>query len=63
MNYTDGYTKTCGLIGNPVRHTMSPLIHNSLASMTGINMVYVPFEVKEKDLKNAVNGALLIFKA
>ncbi len=60
MNYTDGYTKTCGLIGNPVKHTMSPLIHNSLASMTGINMVYLPFEVKEKDLKNAINGALAL---
>ncbi|MBO6241095.1 MAG: shikimate dehydrogenase [Butyrivibrio sp.] len=60
MNYTDGYTKTCGLIGNPVKHTMSPLIHNSLASLTGINMVYVPFEVKEKELKNAVNGAIAL---
>ena len=60
MNYTDGYTKTCGLIGNPVKHTMSPLIHNSLATLTGINMVYVPFEVKEKELKNAINGALAL---
>lgn len=60
MNYTDGYTRTCGLIGNPVKHTMSPLIHNSLASMTGINMVYVPFEVKEKELKNAIKGAVAL---
>lgn len=60
MNYTDGYTRTCGLIGNPVKHTMSPLIHNSLASMTGINMVYVPFEVKEKELKNAIKGAMAL---
>lgn len=60
MNYTDGYTRTCGLIGNPVKHTMSPLIHNTLASMTGINMVYVPFEVKEKELKNAIKGAVAL---
>lgn len=60
MNYTDGYTRTCGLIGNPVKHTMSPLIHNSLASMTGINMVYIPFEVKEKELKNAIKGAVAL---
>lgn len=60
MNYTDGYTRICGLIGNPVKHTMSPLIHNSLASMTGINMVYVPFEVKEKELKNAIKGAVAL---
>ena len=60
MNYTDGYTRTCGLIGNPVKHTLSPLIHKSLASMTGINMVYVPFEVKEKELKNAIKGAVAL---
>lgn len=56
-NYTDGNTITCGIIGNPVRHTMSPLIHNSLADMTDTNLVYVPFEVKEGGLKNAVRGA------
>ena len=54
MNYTDGHTRICGLIGNPVKHTLSPLIHNSLSDMFGINMVYVPFEVKENDVKAAI---------
>jgi shikimate dehydrogenase len=57
QNYTDGNTLVCGLIGNPVRHTMSPLIHNSLADMTDTNLVYVPFEVQAEGLKNAVRGA------
>ncbi len=57
LNYTDGNTITCGIIGNPVRHTMSPLIHNTLADMTGTNLVYVPFEVSEGGLKNAIRGA------
>ncbi|MBR4670485.1 MAG: shikimate dehydrogenase [Butyrivibrio sp.] len=57
MNYTDGNTLTCGLIGNPVHHTMSPLIHNSIAQMKGINLVYVPFEVPKGGVKNAVRGA------
>ncbi|RKM61095.1 shikimate dehydrogenase [Butyrivibrio sp. CB08] len=57
LNYTDGNTTVCGIIGNPVRHTMSPLIHNTLADMTGNNLVYVPFEVPEGGLKNAVRGA------
>ena len=26
----DGYTRTCGLIGHPVEHTLSPVIHNTL---------------------------------
>ncbi len=56
-NYTDGETLVCGIIGNPVKHTMSPLIHNTLAEMTDINLVYVPFEVPEDGLKAAVKGA------
>ena len=57
QNFTDGNTMVCGLIGNPVRHTMSPLIHNTLSRMTNINLVYVPFEVQEKDVAAAIKGA------
>ena len=52
----NGKTRTCGLIGNPVEHTMSPAIHNTLAEELGIDLVYVPFHV-EKDLESAVKGA------
>lgn len=54
----DGHTRTCGLIGNPVEHTKSPLIHNGLAELTGNNLTYVPFLVAEPEkLKEAVEGA------
>ena len=36
----DGKTKTCGLIGDPVAHTLSPVIHNTLAQMRGDDHVY-----------------------
>ena len=52
----NGKTTLCGLIGNPVEHTMSPLIHNTLAHRLGHNMVYVPFLVKEQ-LEEAIKGA------
>ncbi len=52
----NGKTRTCGLIGNPVEHTMSPVIHNTLAKELGINLVYVPFLV-EGELAVAVKGA------
>ncbi len=52
----NGLTKTCGLIGNPVEHTLSPVIHNTLAKITGKNLVYVPFCV-EQGLGDAVKGA------
>lgn len=55
-NYTNGKTRTCGVIGNPVEHTMSPAIHNGLATMFEHNLVYVPFHV-EADLDKAVEGA------
>ena len=54
----DGHTRTCGLIGNPVEHTMSPAIHNTLAERLGHNLVYVPFHVEEENVMDAVKGAL-----
>ena len=53
----NGHTRTCGLIGNPVEHTMSPLIQNHMAQETGRNMVYVPFHVQTGSLEAAVKGA------
>lgn len=53
----DGKTRTCGLIGNPVEHTLSPVIHNNLAQMFETNLVYVPFLVQEGGLAEAVKGA------
>ena len=53
----DGKTRICGLIGNPVEHTLSPIIHNTLAEMFGHNLVYVPFPVETGRLGAAVEGA------
>jgi len=56
MEY-NGKTRTCGVIGNPVEHTLSPLIHNHIAERENNNMVYVPFFVKDGELEAAVKGA------
>lgn len=53
----DGKTLVCGLIGNPVAHTLSPVIHNNLAEKAGIDLVYVPFQVNDGKLEDAVKGA------
>lgn len=53
---TDGRTKLTGLIGNPVEHTVSPVIHNSLFSYMGINGIYVPLKVDASGLEAAVRG-------
>lgn len=57
MIEVNGKTRTCGLIGNPVEHTMSPMIHNTLAESMGHNMIYVPLRVAQGQLENAVKGA------
>lgn len=56
----DGYTRTCGLIGSPVEHTMSPVIHNTLAEAFSHNLVYVPFHVKEGTISDAIKGAFAL---
>ena len=56
----NGYTRTCGLMGNPVEHTMSPVIHNTLAEKLGQNLVYVPFHVPAGHVKEAVEGAFAL---
>lgn len=52
----NGRTKTLAVIGNPVEHTLSPVIHNELARVYGHNVVYTPYLV-DADLEGAVRGA------
>lgn len=56
----DGKTNVCGLIGNPVEHTLSPMIHNTLAERMGHNLVYVPFPVEMGKTAQAIAGALAL---
>lgn len=52
-----GKAKVCGLIANPVGHSMSPLMQNFYAEQAGVDFAYVPFQVSEGTLKEAVRGA------
>lgn len=53
----NGNTRTIGLIGNPVEHTLSPVIHNGISNELGICSVYVPFKVEDDGVEAAVKGA------
>lgn len=55
MNIT-GKAKVFGLIGHPVGHSLSPVLHHTLADILGHEIAYVPFDVK-RDLESAVKGA------
>ena len=52
----NGRTKTLGVIGNPVEHTLSPVIHNELAKIYGHNLVYLPYLV-DGNVGDAIRGA------
>ncbi|EMS50299.1 Bifunctional 3-dehydroquinate dehydratase/shikimate dehydrogenase, chloroplastic [Triticum urartu] len=40
-------TKVFGIIGNPVGHSKSPILHNEAFRSVGLNAVYVPFLVDD----------------
>ncbi|MDX1813589.1 MAG: shikimate dehydrogenase, partial [Candidatus Bathyarchaeia archaeon] len=53
----NGKTKVCAIIGDPVGHSLSPVMHNAAFKELGLNIVYVAFPVKTDQLKDAILGA------
>lgn len=54
INKMDQYTELCGVIGYPVRHSLSPAMHNAAFEAMELNAVYLAFETK--DMKGALKG-------
>ncbi len=50
-------TAIAGLFGNPVKHSVSPLIHNRAIEELGLDMQYIPFEVDRTSLAEAIENA------
>jgi shikimate 5-dehydrogenase len=53
---SSGKTKVCGVIGDPIEHTMSPVMHNAAFKNKGVDYVYLPFRVKKEELGKAIEG-------
>ena len=51
-----GRTRLCGVIGDPIEHTMSPAMHNAAFAKIGLDYWYVPFWVKKEELRQAIDG-------
>jgi len=49
-------TRLCGVIGDPIEHTMSPAIHNAGFTKLGLDYLYVPFHVRKGELGKAIDG-------
>lgn len=50
----NGSTKLFGIIGNPVKHSLSPAMHNRAFAELGLNCAYLPFCVS--DVQTAMAG-------
>lgn len=51
-----GTTRIAGLLGNPVKHSISPLIHNHAFSSLGIDCCYVPLGCEAEKLGGLISS-------
>lgn len=56
IDHISGHTRVAAVIGWPVEHSLSPIIHNAWFSHVARAWVYVAFPVEPKDLTNAISG-------
>ena len=51
-----GHTRLTALLGSPVAHSISPLMHNEAFQLLNLNYTYLCFDVNEETLPAAVDG-------
>ncbi|WP_298906177.1 shikimate dehydrogenase [uncultured Nostoc sp.] len=51
-----GKTKLLGVIGHPVEHSLSPVMHNAAIAHLGLDYVYLPFPIAPENLEVAIAG-------
>ncbi|MEB3360225.1 MAG: shikimate dehydrogenase [Synechococcales bacterium] len=51
-----GSTQLLGVIGHPVKHSLSPLMHNAAIAHLGADYIYLPFPVAPAELPAAIAG-------
>lgn len=54
--WLDGYTILVGLMSYPIRHTMSPTMHNNAFAKLGLNGAYLCFEIDNEKLPGAIDA-------
>lgn len=53
-------TKIIGVIGHPIKHSFSPLMHNISFELSGLNYLYLPFDVPPAILKDSLKGMVAL---
>jgi shikimate dehydrogenase len=55
-----GETRLVGLLGDPVSHSLSPLLQNAAFAARGLDWAYVPLAVKAEQLAEAIRGLVAL---
>jgi 3-dehydroquinate dehydratase/shikimate dehydrogenase len=50
-------TAVYGVMGDPIGHSLSPLIHNASFAALGLNAVYIPFRIPREDVVSFLTEA------
>ncbi len=53
-------TKIIGILGHPIKHSFSPLMHNTSFELSGLDYVYLPFDVPSESLRDAIKGLVAL---
>ncbi|MFS1664006.1 shikimate dehydrogenase [Streptococcus sp. zg-JUN1979] len=52
----DGHTRLAAVVARPIKHSISPFIHNVAFDKTGVNGVYVAWDVPKEDVKASLDN-------
>ncbi|MBI9071432.1 MAG: shikimate dehydrogenase [Melioribacteraceae bacterium] len=53
-------TGIIGVIGHPIKHSLSPAMQNKAFSLGDQNFIYLPFDVPQTNLKDALKGMIAL---
>ena len=56
INKFNHTTKIIGVLGHPIKHSFSPLMHNLSFELLNLDYIYLPFDVPPTHLKDALKG-------
>jgi shikimate dehydrogenase len=60
QNKFNNNTQIIGVIGHPIKHSFSPLMHNISFDLLNLNYIYLPFDVPASNLKDALRGMVAL---
>ncbi len=53
-------TKIIGVLGHPIKQSYSPLMHNIAFELSGLDYIYLPFDVPRSNLRAALKGMVAL---